>query len=356
MCSVGYSRPIRMMSGSGTGSAHCTCSHPPVMWSQLLMRSWRTRFHLSWGKPQMLFKALPRCLSLLSCVTYKLPSLQIPPFTSDVLTYTKPFFGSSPPRCVPISNHQGDVLSTTWADTRPSGGPQGARFVPRALRVSGKKGWSGWMWRFDGKENIIGAEGGLRGRSLARRPDKRNFGYDSHAIPSGIWRAGSATCCGSWKCTCFPQKPPALPVCRAICLAKTLVLSCRCCPFPVPPHPPHRPAETLLLHRTASAWLHTQMSCEVILTRRDGKGNEFFRPARYAITPRHTLVCIASTLGGPKPLHAQAERCLKALPACEWTLQEAFTTDQVWFLLVRFPIQSQTLKDSCKNKIGARFS
>lgn len=62
-------------------------------------------------------------------------SLQIPPFTcyftSDVLTCTKHFLGSSPPRCVLILNHHGDVLSTTWADTQPSGGPLGARIVPR---------------------------------------------------------------------------------------------------------------------------------------------------------------------------------------------------------------------------------
>lgn len=60
--------------------------------------------------------------------------------------------------------------------------------------------------------------------------------------------------------------------------------------------PPSSCSETLLLHRAVSARLHTQMSCEVILTRRDGKGNEFFRPARHAITPRLALVCIASTL------------------------------------------------------------
>lgn len=36
-----------------------------------------------------------------------------------------------------------------------------------------------------GKKSIVGAEGGLRGRSLARHPDKRNFGFDSHIIPSG---------------------------------------------------------------------------------------------------------------------------------------------------------------------------
>lgn len=32
---------------------------------------------------------------------------------------------------------------------------------------------------------IAGAEGGLRGRSLARNPDKRNFGFDSGVIPRG---------------------------------------------------------------------------------------------------------------------------------------------------------------------------
>lgn len=105
---------------------------------------------------------------------------------------------------------------------------------------------------------------------------------------------------------------------------------------------------------SVSAWLNTQMSCEVILTRRDGKGNEFFHSACHTITPRHALVYIAPTLGGHKPLHTQAERCLTALPACEWTLQKAFTTDQVWFLLVRFPIQSQTLKNSCFLRIKAR--
>ncbi len=68
---------------------------------------------------------------------------------------------------------------------------------------------------------------------LIDHSDKRNFGFDSRVIPSGAWRARSATCCGSWKCTRFPQKPPALPAWRAICLAKTLVLSCRCRPRPV---------------------------------------------------------------------------------------------------------------------------
>lgn len=42
----------------------------------------------------------------------------------------------------------------------------------------------------------------------------------------------------------FSQKPPALPAWRAICLAKTLFLSCRCRPLPVSPC---RPAETSLL-------------------------------------------------------------------------------------------------------------
>lgn len=187
----------------------------------------------------MLFQVLPRYLSLLSCVSYKLWSLQIPPFTcyftSDVLTCTKHILASGPPRFVLILNHHWDLLSTTWADTRLSGGPMGVRFVPRALWVSEKR--VDWMnvaswW---GKKSIVGAEGGLRGRFLARRPDKRNFGFDSHIIPSGGRRAGSAMCCGSWKCTCFPQKPPALPAWRAICLAKTLVLSCRCRLLPVPP-------------------------------------------------------------------------------------------------------------------------
>lgn len=116
-----------------------------------------------------------------------------------------------------------------------------------------KRGCSRWMLCFDGKESIIGAEGGLRGRFLARRPDKCNFGFDSRVIPSGAWRAGSATCCGSWKCTHFPQKPPALPAWRAICLAKTLVLSCRCRPLPVSPR---RPAETTLLqHAIQHKWV-----------------------------------------------------------------------------------------------------
>lgn len=149
-------------------------------------------------------------------------------------------------------------------------------------------------------------------------------------------------CCGSWKCTSFPQKPPALPACRAICLAKTLVLSCRCRLLPVPLH---RPAETLLLQCAVSARLHTQMSCEVILTRRDGKGNEFFRPARHAITPRLALVCIASNLLGPKPL----SRPNAALPACDGTTRLVAVNFLVVPSCQQLPSRSPTSRTQATN-------
>lgn len=154
---------------------------------------------------------------------------------SDVPTHTKHFLGSIPPRCVPILNCHGDVLSSTWADTRPSGGPLGARFVPRALRVSGIKGWNWWMWRFDGRESIIGAEGWAQ----------RTFsGSPSWQTQFWIWQwryslrvFGSAMCCGFWKCTRFPPKPPCFTCLTSHLFGKNTCLELQMPPASIPPSP-----------------------------------------------------------------------------------------------------------------------
>lgn len=64
------------------------------------------------------------------------------------------------------------------------------------------------------------------------------------------------------------------------------------CPFAAS----RSPVESFLLKRAVLARLRTQMSCELTLTRREGKGNDFFRPEGGAITGRCAHVWMADTL------------------------------------------------------------
>lgn len=290
------------------------------MWSQLLMRSQSTRSHLSQGNLRCYFKPLPPHLTLLSCVTYKLSSQQIAPFSCYFAVWcscSEARWGASQFWTVPgmIVYH----LSRYPALRRSPGS-----LIPPKNAVSVRK--QGGM-----------DESGVSMHCWSRRWAQRTFsGSQSWQVQFWVWQwryspralrgAGSAMCCGSWL-------SPTLPAWRTICLAETLLLSCRCRLFPVPLR---RPAETSLLQHDVYARLSTQMSCEVVLTRRDSNGNEFFRPAQHVITSR------LHSLNPPRACKPLSCSRTTALPVFDRALRTTFFMDQVWFLLVNSPIWSQT--------------